>query len=157
MLHVTQHFDAGDIDKFNESPFRKTNIVYHAKRRYPSSNVNMHYSTTFEAVGGTTGDKQLDDMRFRTTQRDEHNNDKIRFGMQANPKTVFETMAKQSRMKACIDGKPRGLLAHVDHGKARHSATNKSSLQDVGKGVVSPKRDYTIRTPDTGASRKRKD
>lgn len=54
----------------------------------------MHYSTTFEAVGGTTGDKQLDDMRFRTTQRDEHNNDKIRFGMQANPKTVFEAMAK---------------------------------------------------------------
>ena len=27
-------------------------------------------------------------------------------------------MAKQSRMKACVDGKPRGLLAHVDFGKA---------------------------------------
>ena len=63
-------------------------------------------------------------------------------------------------MKACIDGKPRGLLAHVDHGKARKSAQphlHKSSLQDVGRGLVSPKRDHTIRTPDTAASKNRKD
>ena len=62
-------------------------------------------------------------------------------------------------MKACIDGKPRGLLAHVDHGKARKSAQphlHKSSLQDVGRGLVSPKRD-AIRTPDTAASKNRKD
>ena len=57
MIHTTQHFDAGDIDKFNNSPFRRTNIVYHAKKRFTSPNINMHYSTTFEAVGGTTGDK----------------------------------------------------------------------------------------------------
>ena len=86
MIHTTQHFDAGDIDKFNNSPFRRTNIVYHAKKRFTSPNINMHYSTTFEAVGGTTGDKQLDDERFRTTNKDEHNSSKIGFGkMQANP------------------------------------------------------------------------
>ena len=62
-------------------------------------------------------------------------------------------------MKACIDGKPRGLLAHVDHGKSRKSAQphHKSSLQDVGRGLVSPKRDHTIRTPVSNASKNRKD
>lgn len=80
MLHVTQHFDAGDIDKFNNSPVGKSNIVYHAKRRYPNNSVNMHYSTTFEAVGGSSGDPELDDQRFRTTQRDEHNSSKVAFG-----------------------------------------------------------------------------
>jgi len=87
----------------------------------------MHYSTTFEAVGGTRGDKTLDDMRFRTTQRDEHSYENVKFGNNANPKTVFEAMAKQSRLKACLDGKPRGLLAHVDFGKARNSAQHHKS------------------------------
>ena len=46
-------------------------------------------------------------------------------------------------MKACLDGKPRGLLAHVDNGKTRKSAQpgHKSSLQDVGRGLISPKRE----------------
>ena len=104
MLHTTQHFDAGDIDKFNDSPFKRNNIVYHAKKRFTSPAINMHYSTTFEAVGGTTGDKQLDLMRFRTSQGMEHNNDKVRFGANANPKTVHEAMAIQSRMKAAPGG-----------------------------------------------------
>lgn len=73
MLHVTHHFDAGDIDKFNESPFKKTNNVYHARRRFPSMHQNMHYSKTHEAVGAVIGDKELEDMRFRTTQMDTHN------------------------------------------------------------------------------------
>ena len=60
MLHVTQHFDAGDIDKLNNSPVGKSNIVYHAKKRFKEPSVNMHYSTTFEAVGGSTGDRELD-------------------------------------------------------------------------------------------------
>ena len=60
MLHVTHHFDAGDIDKFNESPLARKTIVYHSKRRFPSSEVNMHYTTTFTAVGGSSGDKELD-------------------------------------------------------------------------------------------------
>ena len=76
-MHVTQHFDAGDIDKFDHSPLKKTNIVYHAKKRFTQPNINMHYTTTFEAVGGSTGDKQLDDMRYRTTQREEHNTEKV--------------------------------------------------------------------------------
>ena len=80
MLHVTQHFDAGDIDKFVESPFKRTANVYHSKRRFESKAVNMHYATTFESVGGSTGDKQLDDLRFRTTQSDFHNNESVRFG-----------------------------------------------------------------------------
>ena len=131
MLHVTHHFDAGDIDKFNESPFRRTNIVYHAKKRFKSPEVNMHYTKTFDAVGTSTGDKELDNMRFRTTNRAEHSPEKVSFVVDANPKTVYEQMAKQSRRKMNLDGKPRGLLAHVDFGK-RGSASVKPHFQDAG-------------------------
>ena len=85
MLHVTAHFDAGDIDKFNDSPFKKSPNVYHSKRRYDQKGINMHYSTTFEAVGGSTGDKDLDNMRFRTTSKEVHNEEKVKFGAQSNP------------------------------------------------------------------------
>ena len=133
MLHVTHHFDAGDIDKFNESPFRRTNIVYHAKKRFKSPGENMHYTKTFDAVGTSTGDKELDNLRFRTTNRDEHSTEKVSFVVDANPKTVYEQMAKQSRRKMNLDGKPRGLLAHVDFGKdARGSASVKPHLQNAG-------------------------
>ena len=152
MIHVTQHFDAGDIDKFNDSPFRRTNIVYHAKKRFTSPEINMHYSTTFEAVGGSTGNKQLDDMRFRTTNGDVLNNEAVRFGMNANPKTVWETMAKQSRMKPQVDGKPRGLLSHVDFTKARGSA-----VQDAGRGLISPRKEvFHLRTPQSNEGRDHK-
>ena len=117
MLHSTAHFDAGDIDKFNSSPFRRNNIVYHSKRRYQSSNINMHYNTTFEAVGKKSDDPQIDEMRFRTTNRDELSSEKVKFQIDPNPTTVFEDMAKASRKKLVVDGKPRGLLAHVDKGK----------------------------------------
>ena len=132
MLHVTHHFDAGDIDKFNESPFRRTNIVYHAKKRFKSPGENMHYTKTFDAVGTSTGDKELDSMRFRTTNRAEHSPEKVSFVVDANPQTVYERMAKQSRRKMNVDGKPRGLLAHVDFGKGRGSASVKPHLQDAG-------------------------
>ena len=79
MLHVTEHFDAGDIDLLDGSPIRAKARVYHAKRRFPSPDVNMHYGTTHQIVGGTTGDKDLDDQRFRTTQKSEFCNDKIAF------------------------------------------------------------------------------
>ena len=78
MLHVTAHFDAGDLDKYNTSPMKKANIVYHSKRRFPSIENNMHYGTTFEAVGRNSGgDPELENMRFRTTHRDEHSNEKV--------------------------------------------------------------------------------
>ena len=54
-------------------------------------------------------------MRFRTTQMEEHNTNKIAFGRtQANPKTIFEEMARQSRRKMNYDGKPNTLLAHEE-------------------------------------------
>ena len=69
MLHVTGFFDAGDIDKFNNSP-TKTNNVYHSKRRFPSPHINMHYHETHKLVGASSGSEAQDNMRFRTTQRD---------------------------------------------------------------------------------------
>lgn len=60
-------------------------------------------------------------MRFRTTQRSEFNNEKIRFGCAANPKTVFEQMARQSRMKP--------NLVNLD----KNGAKTKSSLQEAGR------------------------
>ena len=107
MLHVTQHYDAGDIDKHDQSPFKKSTIVYHPKRRFNSLHINMHYSQTFDAVGQSTGDKELDAMRFRTTQMDTHNEEKVKFGVRANPSTCFEDMARQSHLKMKMDTKPR--------------------------------------------------
>ena len=107
MLHVTQHYDAGDIDKHDKSPFKKSTIVYHPKRRFNSLHINMHYSQTFDAVGQSTGDKELDAMRFRTTQMDTHNDEKVKFGVRANPPTMFEEMARQSHLKMKMDTKPR--------------------------------------------------
>ena len=66
MLHVTGHFDACDIDKFNNSPISRTNAVYHAKKRFIAPHINMHYGKTFDAVGASSGDKTLDGMRFLT-------------------------------------------------------------------------------------------
>ena len=94
-LHVTGHFDAGDIDKFDTNVVGRNNTVYHTKRRFMSPEVNMHLKETFRAVGESSGSKEIDDMRFRTTNRMEHNNEKVRFGgSNANPPTVFEEMAK---------------------------------------------------------------
>ena len=70
MLHTTQHFDGGDIDTFNNSPLGRKINVYGSKKRFPQLEVNMHLATTYEAVGGSTGDKYLDEQRFRTTMRD---------------------------------------------------------------------------------------
>lgn len=97
MLHATSYMTGGDIDKCNESPFRRTNQLYHAKRRFPSIQVNMHYQKNFDAVGTSTGNKELDNMRFRTWNRDEHSTQKIQDRNRANPRTVFEDMAMQSR------------------------------------------------------------
>ena len=36
MLHVTAAYSAEDIDKFDTHVVGKTNIPYHAKRRFPS-------------------------------------------------------------------------------------------------------------------------
>lgn len=36
MLHSTNYFDAGDIDKFDTNPIKRQNIVFHAKRRFKS-------------------------------------------------------------------------------------------------------------------------
>ena len=46
----------------------------------------------------------------------------------ANPPTIFEQMAKQSRQRLNVDGKPRGLLAHEDYGKGRNSLIDKNAL-----------------------------
>ena len=130
MLHVTHHFDAGDIDKVDQSPFKKLVNVYHAKRRFPSMHQNMHYNKNHEAVGTIIGDRELESMRFRTTQMDTHNHDKIKFGRRANPPTVFENMAKASRFRLSKDGKPRSLLAHEDYrkGSGRRDNTNQSLM-----------------------------
>jgi len=66
MLHVTGHFDGCDIDKFNNSPVTRTNGVYHAKKRFMAPHINMHIGQTFNAVGASSGDKELDNMRFVT-------------------------------------------------------------------------------------------
>ena len=123
MLHVTGHFDAGDIDTFDKSAVKQKSNVYHAKRRFMSPDINMHYKETFKAVGNEKGIKNdLDEMRFRTTQQLEHNNEKVRFGgTNANPPTIFEEMAKQSRLRLNVSGKPRGLLAHEDFGRGMSS------------------------------------
>ena len=132
MHHVTKHYDATDIDKFNGNVTGKTNIVYHAKRRFPSPLQNMHYNKNFDAVGQATGNKEFDMMRFRTTQSEFHNAEKIRFGghsLDPNPITVYEKMAKASRFRLMRDGRPRGLLAHEDF---RSSV----SLQPTGRELV---------------------
>lgn len=117
-MHMTSYFDAGDIDKFNNSPVARNNCIYHAKKRFKSPDVNMHYSQTTHAVGVSSGDRDLDKMRFQTTNQMEHNETKVRFGEKnANPPNIYETMAKQSRLRLNSDGKPRSLLAHEDYSK----------------------------------------
>ena len=78
----------------------------------------MHYNKNFEALGTSTGDKDFDMLRFRTTQGEFHSASKIRFGgsnsLDPNPVTVYEKMAKASRFRLMRDGKPRSLLAHED-------------------------------------------
>ena len=44
MIHVTKHYDATDIDKFSSNVLGKSNIVYHPKKRFPSTLQNMHYN-----------------------------------------------------------------------------------------------------------------
>ena len=56
--------------------------------------VNTHYNRNFEAVGMTSGDKEIDNLRFRTTNMDEHNTAKVKFGVEANPKTYCDQLAK---------------------------------------------------------------
>ena len=51
----------------------------------------MHYNRNFEAVGTSSGDKDIDNLRFRTTNMDEHNTSKVKFGnVEANPKTLYD-------------------------------------------------------------------
>jgi len=69
MLHTTMHFDAADIDKYNEEPMNRKKVVYGSRKRFLSPDVNMHIGQTFEAVGASTGDKDFDNQRFSTTQR----------------------------------------------------------------------------------------
>lgn len=132
MIHVTKHYDATDIDKFHSNVNGKTNTVYHAKRRFPSPHQNMHYNKNFDAVGTSTGDKEFDMQRFRTTQGEFHSYGHTKFGgnrLNPNPITVYEKMAKASRFRLMRDGKPRGLLAHEDFRKS-------ASLQPSGRDLI---------------------
>ena len=133
MLHTTLHFDGGDIDKYNDSPLGRAKVVYGSRRRFLSPDVNMHIGQTFEAVGATTGDRDYDNARFNTTQRNEFSHDKIKFGARANPNptTMYEEMAKQSRKRLNLFGRQRGILAHEN--KGRNVFGPKSSLQDAGE------------------------
>ena len=82
-------------------------------------------------MGVTAGDREFDMLRFRTTQKEFHNESKIRFGgklVDPNPVTVYERMAKASRFRLMKDGKPRGLLAHEDH---RNSVSLQPSARDA--------------------------
>lgn len=115
---MTSYFDAVDIDKFNNSPVARNNCIYHSKKRFRSPDVNMHYQQTTHAVGVSSGDRDIDNMRFTTTNMAEHNETKVRFGLKnANPPTIYETMAKQSRLRLDNNGRPRSLLAHEDYNK----------------------------------------
>ena len=136
MLHTTLHFDGGDIDKYNESPLGRSKIVYGSRKRFLSPDVNMHLGQTCELVGTSTGDKDYDNQRFNTTQRNEFSVDKIKFGARANPnpETMYEAMAKQSRRKLNLFGRQRGILAHENRG--RNIFGPKSSLQDAGNSAL---------------------
>ncbi len=152
MLHVTNYFDAGDIDKFNESPLGRNKNVYGSKKRFPQLEVNMHLGKTFEAVGGSTGDKEYDNQRFRTTMHDQYDETRVRGGTWVNPKTVWEEMAIQSRKMPIVGGRPRGLLAHEDFGKSKKASSHlkqpKRSVQVSGSHMTSMrKKENTVDTP----------
>ena len=72
-LHTTGHFTACDLDTYNNEVLGRRNTVYGSKRRFMSPAVNMHYGQTFVIVGEATGDKDFDDLRFRTTSRETFN------------------------------------------------------------------------------------
>lgn len=109
----------------------------------------MHYSSTFDAVGQKASYQSIDDKeRFNTTQRDQFSPNKIKFAaanLNANVPTVFETMAKASRLKLNVDGKPRGLLAHEDFGKSAQKRKEKNALLEAGfsqtSTAFSPRKD----------------
>lgn len=121
----------------------------------------MHYSTTFDAVGNKASYQSIDEKdRFNTTQRDQYSPDKIKFAgaaLEANKATVFESMARQSRLKLNVDGKPRGLLAHEDFGKPAQKRKEKNSLAEAGfsqtSAAFSPARDdlYVARTRNSNS------
>ena len=132
MLHTTMHFDASDIDKYNESPLGRKKIVYGSRKRFMSPEINMHIGRTFEAVGASSGDKDYENQRFNTTQRQQFSVEKIKFGARANPNptTVYEQMAKNSRKRINLFGRQRGILAHEEKGRNVFGA--KTSLQEAG-------------------------
>jgi len=43
--------------------------------------------------------------------------EKIRFGKAANPQTIYEKMARQSRKLVATFGKPRSIIAHEERGR----------------------------------------
>ena len=59
----------------------------------------MHYGQTFTIVGEDTGDKDFDDLRFRTTNRDEFNFNKTKFGLQFPKPSRSTTKAAKSSTK----------------------------------------------------------
>jgi len=133
MLHVTGHFNATDIDKFNGNPVNRNQGVYGSKKRFPSPDVNMHLGQSFHAVGVTSGDANLDNMRFRTTQREQFSIEKVKFGGKANPKTIYEQMALRSRKRVNHFGRPRSLLAHEDHDRGNKTIDTSQALPKLGR------------------------
>lgn len=57
------HFDAADIDSYNENPLVRSKVVYGSRKRFLSPEVNMHIGRSFEAVGATSGDKSIEAHR----------------------------------------------------------------------------------------------
>ena len=137
-VHLTSHFTAGDIDAYNESPIGRPQRVYTSKKRFPSPEVNKHLGQTVQLVGASCGDTELDNMRFRTTNRDQFSMEKIKFGKAANPETIYEKMALQSRkLPNHTFGKPRSILAHEDRGRnasclVQHNSTLPNLIKDSG-------------------------
>lgn len=99
-VHLTAHFTAGDIDAYNDSPIGRAQRVYRPKKRFLSPEINKHLGQTVVLVGASSGDAELDNMRFKTTNRDQFSIETIKFGKKANPETIFEKMALQSRKLA---------------------------------------------------------
>ena len=137
MLHTTLHFDATDLDNYNESPLGRSKVVYGARKRFLSPDINMHYGKNFDAVGNATGDKDFDNLRFTTTQATHFSIDKIKFGARKNPNppTVWEDMAKTSRKRLNLTGRQRSILAHES--SSQMGFGHKPSLQDVAKQAMS--------------------
>ena len=69
-------------------------------------------------------------MRFKTTNRDQFSLEKIRFGKAANPQTIYEKMALQSRKLVATFGKPRSILAHEDRGRNLSTIEQSRTTQD---------------------------